>query len=172
MDEVHFQQHGSRCRMWIPPECRDPVLRHAPTRKSIGYWGAVRLRDGLFVYRRETNVFNAKTCQQFLVQLHEASRTQDQPGKQVVVISDNARFHHATLHKEWREAQSPEFRLDFLPPYSPELNPTERIWKLTRRNAVHNRYFSTIAEVVNTIEDQFGHWAEPNDILRRLCAIT
>ncbi len=20
MDEVHFQQHGSRCRMWIPPE--------------------------------------------------------------------------------------------------------------------------------------------------------
>src|SRR5437667_666484 len=56
MDEVHFQQHGSRCRMWIPPECRDPVLLHAPTRKSVGYWGAVRLRDGLFVHRRETQM--------------------------------------------------------------------------------------------------------------------
>jgi hypothetical protein len=22
-DEVHFQQHGSRCRMWIPPEIKD-----------------------------------------------------------------------------------------------------------------------------------------------------
>jgi hypothetical protein len=30
-DEVHFQQHGSRCRMWIPPEIKDPVLLHAPT---------------------------------------------------------------------------------------------------------------------------------------------
>src|SRR5260370_28884625 len=28
-DEVHFQQHGSRCRMWIPPEIKDPVLLHA-----------------------------------------------------------------------------------------------------------------------------------------------
>ena len=23
-DEVHFQQHGSRCRMWVPPETRIP----------------------------------------------------------------------------------------------------------------------------------------------------
>jgi hypothetical protein len=29
-DEVHFQQHGSRCRMWIPAETKDPFLLHAP----------------------------------------------------------------------------------------------------------------------------------------------
>ena len=55
-DEVHFQQHGSRCRMWIPPDVKDPVLLHAPTRKSVGYFGAVRLRDGRFVFRREPEV--------------------------------------------------------------------------------------------------------------------
>src|SRR6478672_6513800 len=53
LDEVHFQQHGSRCRMWVPPEVKEPVLLHAPTRKSVGYFGAVRLRDGKFVYARE-----------------------------------------------------------------------------------------------------------------------
>ena len=57
IDEVHFQQHGSRCRMWIPPEIKDPVLLHAPTRKSVGYFGAVRLRDGRFVFRQETGKF-------------------------------------------------------------------------------------------------------------------
>jgi hypothetical protein len=31
LDEVHFQQQGSRCRMWIPPEVRDPVVYHHPT---------------------------------------------------------------------------------------------------------------------------------------------
>ena len=46
MDEVHFQQHGSRCRMWVPPEVDDPICLHAPTRKSISFFGAVRLQDG------------------------------------------------------------------------------------------------------------------------------
>lgn len=60
-DEVHFQQHGSRCRMWIPPETKDPVLLHAPTRRSVGYFGAVRLRDGRFYYCREADTFNGLT---------------------------------------------------------------------------------------------------------------
>jgi hypothetical protein len=46
LDEVHFQQYGSRCRMWIPPEVKEPVLLHHPTGAGVGYYGAVRLRDG------------------------------------------------------------------------------------------------------------------------------
>ena len=51
LDEVRFEQHGSACRMWVAPEIKDPVLLHHPTRKGIGYFGAVRIRDGKFVYR-------------------------------------------------------------------------------------------------------------------------
>ena len=36
-DEVHFQQHGSRCRMWVPPETKDPILLHHPTRELYRY---------------------------------------------------------------------------------------------------------------------------------------
>ena len=72
MDEVHFQQYGSRCRMWIPPETKDPVLYHAPTRKSVGYFGAVRVRDGKFVYQREEDKFNGESCHAFMKKLrHE-----------------------------------------------------------------------------------------------------
>jgi transposase len=169
MDEVHFQQHGSRCRMWTPPECRDPVLRHAPTRRAAGYFGAVRIRDGKFVYRRESGVFNAETCWQFLRQLYRASQ---KGGRKIVVIADNARFHHATLHQQWRETKQDKFDLSFLPPYSPELNPIERVWKLTRRKAVHNRYFPTLNEVIQAVENEFERWTSPNTDLSRLCAIT
>src|ERR1700721_1130837 len=72
-DEVHFQQHGSRCRRWIPPEIKDPVLLHAPTRKSVGYFGAVRLRDGRFGFRLESGKFHAASFLQFLQQLRSAS---------------------------------------------------------------------------------------------------
>jgi transposase len=89
----------------------------------------------------------------------------------VVVIVDNARFHHALLHKPWRQTMAPAFSLDFLPPYSPELNPIERVWKLTRRRCLHNRYFPLLSELIEDVEDQFQQWKSGNGTLRRLCAI-
>jgi hypothetical protein len=55
--------------MWVPPEVKEPVLLHAPTRKSVGYFGAVRLRDGKFIYAREEDKFNGQSYWQFLKQL-------------------------------------------------------------------------------------------------------
>lgn len=167
-DEVHFQQHGSRCRMWIPPEIKDPVLLHHPTRKSVGYFGAVRLRDGNFVRQREEDRFNAESFWRFLKKLKKVS---GRSGRRVVVISDNAKYHHANLHKEWRRKNKGQFALDFLPPYSPDLNPIERVWKLVRRLCLHNQYFPELEKVISTVEDRFDSWAGPNETLRRLCAI-
>jgi len=169
LDEVHFQQQGSRCRMWVPPETKDPIIYHHPTRNSVGYFGAVRLRDGKFFFRRETGRFNGDTFSAFLKAFRETSSPD---GHRIVVISDNARYHHAKIHLEWREAQAPHFALDFLPPYSPELNPIKRVWKLTRRLCLHNRYFGFLESVAEAVEIQFAEWAGANDTLRRLCAIT
>jgi hypothetical protein len=78
--------------MWVPAETRGPILLHHPTRQSVGYFGAVRLRDGRLVVRQERDQSNAVTCQAFLDHLDAASRKR---GRQVVVIADNARFHQA-----------------------------------------------------------------------------
>ena len=42
LDECHFQQRRSRETMWIARDVKDPIVFHAPTRKSVGYFGAVR----------------------------------------------------------------------------------------------------------------------------------
>jgi len=168
MDEVHFQQHGSRCRMWIAPEIRDPICRHAPTRKSISYFGAVRIRDGRLVVSKPEGSFDAKTCWSFLRKLRRCARRR---GRRVVIIIDNAKYHHAKLHAEWRRLQEPEFVLLFLPPYSPQLNPIERVWKLLRKLWLHNRYFPTLDELIHIVDRQFALWARPNSVLRRLCAV-
>ena len=167
-DEVHFQQHGSRCRMWVAPEIKDPVLLHAPTRKRVGYFGAVRLRDGRFLFRREEGQFNGAT---FLRFIRDLRRSSIRAGRRVVVIATTPGIVHAGLHKDWREQQAPGFALDFLPAYSPELNPIERVWKLTRRLCLHNRYFAKLDEVIAAVENEFDAWAKSNQILRRLCAI-
>ena len=88
LDEVHFQQQGSRCRMWVPPETKDPVVYRHPTRKSVGYFAAVRLRDGEFLFRRETGRFNGETFWEFLKVFKEASTVD---GRRVLAISFGAR---------------------------------------------------------------------------------
>lgn len=155
--------------MWVPPEVKDPILLHHPTRRSVGYFGAVRLRDGRFVYRREEEQFNAETFFCFLQQLRRAaSRT----GRKAVMIADNSTYHHARLHKGWRDQHRGRLVLDFLPPYSPDLNPIERVWKLTRRLCIHNRYFPRLEDVIAAVESVFASWEHGNTTLRRLCAIT
>jgi hypothetical protein len=168
LDEVHFQQHGSRCRMWIAPEIKRPVCLHHPTRKSVGYFGAINLRTGRLLVQRETESFDGQTFALFLRQLEATSRRR---GRRVIVITDNAKYHHAKLHLPWREAHAPTFCLDYLPPYSPDLNPIERVWKLTRRLCLHNQYFAQLNMVCEAVEHQFLSWSLPSDTLRKLCTL-
>jgi transposase len=152
--------------MWVPPEDIDPVILHAPTRKNVAFFGAVRPSDGLLVTRLADS-FNAETFQQFLSQLIHRKRQR----RKMFVVVDNARWHHAKALAPWLNRHRKTLRLDFLPPYSPEINHIERVWKLTRRLCTHNHYFEDLKELVDTVDHQFRLWTKPNDTLRRLCAI-
>jgi len=152
--------------MWVPPENKDPILLHAPTRKSIACFGAVNLRTGKFI-RRMCKVFNAETFGGFL-RLLLRHRT---PRRRMILVLDNARYHHAVLLAPFLREHAPRLRLLFLPPYSPQLAPIERVWKLARRLATHNRYFPTLEGVLDAVNACFNRWRRPNEVLRRLCCI-
>ena len=152
--------------MWIPPEDKDPVLLHAPTRKSVACFGAVNIRTGTLVTAFESP-FNGESFLRFLKTLlkHRSH------GKRLVLVLDNAKYHHARALQPWLRQQRKVLSLLFLPPYSPELNPIERVWKLTRRLATHNRHFPTLEDVINAVTERFALWARPNRQLVKLCAI-
>jgi transposase len=153
--------------MWVAPEIKDPILLHAPTRKSIACFGAVNLRTGQFV-RMMCPVFNAETFRRFLKRLLR-QRTRR---RRMILVLDNARYHHAVLLRPFLHQAATHLRLLFLPPYSPQLASIERVWKLTRRLATHNRYFATLGEVLQAVNACFDRWRRPNAVLRRLCCIT
>jgi transposase len=129
----------------------------------------LELRDGQFVYARETDRFNGQSFWDFMKLLQERSRQENQ---RVMVISDNAKYHHAKMHKARREAQAPGFELDYLPPYSPDLNPIERVWKLTRRLCLHDEYFASLDSTIVAVEKEFAGWALGSATVRKLCALS
>jgi transposase len=152
--------------MWVPPEDKDPVVIHAPTRRSVACFGAVNLHNGKLCTCREPK-FNALSFGAFLSRLLRRRCV----GKRMVVLLDNAKYHHATLLQPWLRRHRKVLTLLFLPPYSPELNPIERVWKLTRRLATHNRYFATLEELVQAVCERFEKWQRANQQLKKLCAI-
>lgn len=54
----------------------------------------------------------------------------------MVVAVDNARWRHTRALRLWLRKHHRVIRLEFLPPYSPDLNPVERVWKLAGRNII------------------------------------
>ncbi|MGH8654133.1 MAG: transposase, partial [Gammaproteobacteria bacterium] len=93
------------------------------------------------------------------------------PSKRLILVLDNAKYHHARVLQPWLNQRRKRLTLLFLPPYSPDLNPIERVWKLARRLATHNRHFPTLDDIMNAVCERFRLWARPNKQLARLCAI-
>lgn len=164
-DEVHFQLATTMTRMWAL-KGQQPEILSKPGRLKIGYFGAVNPATGeLFVGTAYT--FNSLTYQVFL-DAFMAKHGKD--GKRILLVIDNASWHKRAARKLAIE-QPERFNVLFLPPYSPDLNPIERLWRLTRRVCTHNKYFNWLDDLAATLLGFFSAHAVPNDTLRSLCAI-
>ncbi|MCC6816327.1 MAG: IS630 family transposase [Saprospiraceae bacterium] len=87
-------------------------------------------------FELEMPICNADTFQLFLNQFSEIA-----PSEFKIIVLDNGAFHRAKkLHIQDNIA------LLFLPPYSPELNPAEKIWQHLKRKFT-NKYFKSLEEI-------------------------
>ena len=89
----------------------------------------------------------------------------------MIVILDNGKYHHARALRPFLEKHRSKLSLEFLPPYSPELNPIERIWKLIRKLCTHDTYFSELDHLRDAVVKQLEPWKFPNPTLCKLCCI-
>ena len=55
-----------------------------------------------------------------------------------------------------------------LPPYSPELNPVELLWRYLKRHVLRNRFYETLSSLVDTLADFIR--ILPDKIVQSICA--
>lgn len=161
-DEVHFQRHSTLTRMWSF-KGQQPRVLSASTREKVGYFGALNLKTGRLL-TQEAATFNSETFGDFVHYLLRHTRAK------LYLILDNAPWHRARALKEFFLQHPQRLERIFLPSYSPELNPIERVWRITRRQVTHNRYFSSTDDLRIALNHQFARWEESNLALRVLCA--
>ncbi len=62
----------------------------------------------------------------------------------ITLVLDNARYQHCNLVKDLARVLG--IHLEFLPSYSPNLNPIERLWKFVKKQVLYGRHYATFAE--------------------------
>ena len=107
--------------------------------------GAIELWRAPFHYE-QAPVLNASTYLNFLHRL-----VPHYPRRGAILIQDNASYHKDAEVWNWIKSNRHSLEVHQLPPYSPELNPTERLWRYTRKNATHDYYFASQGELLATL---------------------
>lgn len=148
LDEVHPEYQSQAVYGWIKKgECK--TLPTTGNQKRFHFMGALCLKE-MKVMIREYRTIDAEATVHFLKNLQEES-----PAEKIHVILDNAGPHkNQRIERFLRE--SPRIKLHYLPPYSPNLNPIERLWKVFREITLYNRYFSTCFDFSTAVRDFFG----------------
>jgi transposase len=163
-DEVSFKQAGSIFRHWALKGI-GCVVKSPPTRKSLKVMGAVTVGDQPKFHFRFVDWFNTTSFLAFLNQLLSRYR-----GRKIHLILDNAKYHKGPEVREWLEGKEDRIELHYLPPYSPQLNATEYVWKETRRKTTHNRFFKTLSEFKERLFRRFNRFQGNPASLRSVLA--
>ena len=102
--------------------------------------------------------FDSEAANTFLLELKK-----EYPDTLVIVVWDNAPCHRPKVHRE-----IPGMIVLFLPPYAPQLNPSERFFEELRK-ATANTIFTTIAEQETAIDTALNALANDTEKMKQLC---
>ena len=171
-DEVHFQVQTTITSAWYKKGSA-PRVKSYPGKDKVSYSGFVRPDTGS-LYVSKPTAFNHKTTIESLREYVRANPPGD--GMKYAVVMDNATWHKKAVkmvedegNAEYADLRGKVVFVN-LPPYSPDLNPIEQVWRITRRENTHNRFFRNKADLEAKLDEAFSKWSTPNKQLRSLCS--
>lgn len=137
-DSVHPQHQTQLTSGWILKGVRKEIPMTGQ-QKRLNFIGGICLNGHRFTYHQVDTVDASNICD-FLWKLRQAN-----PGKYYLhLIWDNARVHRND--EVYAVAKELGIKLHYLPPYSPNLNPIERVWKLMHESVRYNKYYGKFSE--------------------------
>lgn len=149
-DEVSFAQWGSLCRTWSP-RGKQPKVPTCGKRKGMKVFGVIEVEHGDFLYLECEGKFTGEAYVRFLkyVLSHYSCP--------VILIEDGASYHGGAVVSPFKAQMEAEGRLcvERLPVYSPDKNPIEKLWKNTKKEATHCRYFPTFEDLRSAVLGAF-----------------
>jgi transposase len=134
---------------WIK-KGHDKAIENTGSRTKLSLVGAIDWNDLAVVQVRRYDKVNSETIQRFFTKLRDHSRSD----KRIHVILDAAGYHRS--HDVKDKVDELNIELHYLPPYSPNLNPIERLWKVMNEHVRNHKDFATAKKFRDKIDEFFN----------------
>ena len=134
VDAVHPEHQSQAVCGWIKKGERK-TLQTSGKQLRLHFAGALAI-EGMKIVVNEYETVDADAMLDFFKKLEKQSIAST-----IHVILDNARANKNK--KLWEFLKDSRIKIHYLPPYSPNLNPIERLWKIMRESTLYNRYYES-----------------------------
>lgn len=135
--------------MWQPRGKKGTIQMKSNTgRRRINILGALNSEDLAILTTLTEETCNAERVVEFLQKIKDTY-----PGMNIVVVLDNARYNYAKVTRAFAEEN--DIFLLFLPPYAPNLNLIERLWKFAKKHLVNNNYHEKFSQFFDATDSFF-----------------
>lgn len=139
-DEARLEWEATIGYIWYP-KGKQPEIKVHREKKTMSYYGALNVKTG------EETVMMSEWQNSHWTSLFLEKILNEYPDKRVLLIWDGSPTHKGEV-KDYLKGKH-NLELMKFPPYSPELNPQEHVWREARRNVSHNHEISKFDDLVN-----------------------
>lgn len=122
----------------------------------------IKYQEIILKHTETSGRFNGDSYIEFLKQILEHYKGN------VILIEDGASYHKRGDVMEFKEKSS-RLSVFSLPTFSPDLNPIEKLWKNTKRDATHLKYFKTFEELRLSVIETFKSYM--NNAKKIICVM-
>lgn len=147
MDSVHPTQATKLTHGWIRTG-KTKYVGTTASRTRLNIVGAIQLGRIAEAITSHYETINAESIIDFMGKIRSKYDS-----KIVHLILDKAGYHRSLLVAE--KAKALNIKLHFLPPYSPNLNPIERLWKVMNEKIRNNQFFKSAKDFKEAINGFF-----------------
>jgi len=162
IDGTHPQHNPVSSYAWIL-KGQEKEIPTNTGRKRININGAINIKNYEAIAREDERI-NAQSTLELFKQIEEAYPS----ASTIYVIADNARYYRAQIVSEFLKTS--RIRFKFLPPYSPNLNLIERLWKFLKKKVINSCYYESYDIFKKTIMNFFENIKEYHEELKTLLA--
>jgi transposase len=134
-DAMHPQHNTRSSYAWIK-KGQEKVIPTNTGRRRINVNGAMNAHNPEETIIVEADTINAQAT----IELYQKVQQMNLDKHTIFMICDNARYYYNTELKAWLD-KNPRIVQIFLPPYSPNLNLIERLWKFLRKKVINTVYY-------------------------------
>ena len=143
-DEMILSTQTTFQKIWLP-QGEYPKIDISNKRARRCIYGFLDIKTGREHAFKTEKINSEETCK-ILSQVGHIYRD-----KKIILVWDGAPWHRSEIIKEFLATTEYVFQLFRFPPYAPDENPQEHVWKAGRSNVTHNEFI----ESIDKASDQF-----------------